>query len=51
MAKSNRNRVGDSHDVFVDGMLAYVTQEMKSRHGDAWEDNVREIMRENPLTS
>ncbi|MCA9211960.1 MAG: hypothetical protein KDB27_02750, partial [Planctomycetales bacterium] len=51
MAKSNRNRVGDSLDVFVDGMLTFVTQEMQSRHGDAWEEKVREIMRENPSTS
>lgn len=51
MAKSNRNRVGDALDVFVDGMLPFVCQEMKSRHGDAWEDKVREIMRDNPSTS
>ncbi|SMP61398.1 hypothetical protein SAMN06265222_10793 [Neorhodopirellula lusitana] len=51
MAKSNRNRVGDSLDVFVEGMLPFVSQEMKSRHNDAWEDKVREIMRENPSTS
>lgn len=51
MAKSNRNRVGDSLDIFLEGMLPFVTREMKSRHGDAWEDKVREIMRDNPSTA
>ncbi|MDX1927462.1 MAG: Swt1 family HEPN domain-containing protein, partial [Pirellulaceae bacterium] len=51
MAKSNRNRVGDALDLFVEGMMPFVVQEMKIRHKDVWEDKVRDIMRENPATA
>jgi hypothetical protein len=51
MAKSNRKRVGDSLDIFVEGMLPFVSQEMQSRHGDKWEEQVRTILRENPSTA
>lgn len=51
MAKSNRNRVGDSLDIFVEGMLPFISREMEVRHGAAWQDKVREIIRENPSTA
>ncbi|MDB4650128.1 DUF499 domain-containing protein [Pirellulaceae bacterium] len=50
MAKSNRNLVGDSLDIFVDGMMPFAIQEMKNRHKDDWEKKLREIIRENPST-
>ncbi len=50
MAKSNRNRVGDALDVFLEGMMPYVIREMQHRHGDQWETKLRDILRGNPAT-
>jgi len=47
MAKSNRNRVGDSLDIFVEGMMPFVIQEMKTRHKEKYEEQIRDIMRNN----
>lgn len=51
MAKSNKDRVGNALDLFVEGMQPFVVREMKARHKDEWEDKVREIMRNNKATA
>ena len=51
MAKSNRDRVGTALDQFIEGIVPFITREMQARHKDAWEDKVRDVMRNNPATS
>ena len=51
MAKSNRDRVGTALDLFVEGMVPFVTRELKARYKDSWNKQVRNVMRGNPATS
>ena len=51
MAKSNRDRVGTALDHFIEGIVPFITREMQARHKDAWEDKVRDVMRNNPASS
>ncbi len=51
MAKSNRDRVGTALDLFVEGIVPFITREMQARHKDAWQDKVRDVMRNNPATT
>lgn len=49
MAITNHDRVGKGLDLLRAGLALFVEREFKAKHGDAWADEVQDILRDTRL--
>jgi predicted AAA+ superfamily ATPase len=49
MAITNQERVGKALELLREGLVPFVERELKSRHGDDWESEVRQVLTDTRL--